>query len=61
MNEQFVNPAIASDFVKLMEIQADIEKAQSMIDKFANDWIEKNEILTKLTEIVDKKEIKDEN
>lgn len=56
LNDDFVNPEIASDFVKLMEIQAEMEKTQSMIDKFATEWLEKNEILTKLTQVLEKKE-----
>jgi len=59
LNEDFVNPEIACDFVKLMEVQAEIEKTQSMIDKFANDWLEKNELLTKLTLICEQNDNKE--
>ena len=60
LNDDFVNPEFASDFIKLMEIQAEIEKTQDMINKFANDWLEKNELLTKLTMVCEKSE-KNEN
>jgi len=59
LNEDFVNPEISSDFVKLMEIQAEIEKTQNMVDKFAEDWLEKNELLTKLSEVVNKNDNND--
>ena len=51
LNLDFVNPEIACDFVKLMDVQAEIEKYQNMIDKFANEWLEKNDLLTKLTSL----------
>ena len=51
LNLDFVNPEIACDFVKLMNVQAEIEKYQNMIDKFANEWLEKNDLLTKLTSL----------
>ncbi len=56
LNDDFVDPKIASDFVKLMEIQAEIEKTQRMIDKLAEEWLEKNELLTKLTDLLNKNE-----
>ena len=59
LNDDFVSPEIASDFVKLMEIQAEIEKTENMINKFADDWLEKNELLTKLSQVVDKKNNED--
>lgn len=39
LNADFVNPEIASDFVKLMEVQADMEKTQQSIDQLAEDWL----------------------
>ena len=60
LNEDFINPEIATNFIKLMEIQAEIEKTQSMIDKFANDWMEKNDLLSKLTQIIEKSEKSEE-
>lgn len=59
LNEDFVCPDIASDFVKLMEIQAEMETCQLNIDKLAEEWLEKNELLTKLTEILTQKETKE--
>ena len=41
----FVNPEIASDFVKLMEIQSKTEDTQILIDKLASDWLEKTQEL----------------
>ena len=40
LETDFVNPEIACDFVKLMEIQAEIEKTQIAVEKYANDWLE---------------------
>ena len=54
LNDDFVNPDIASDFVKLMEIQAEIEKTQSQIDKFAEDWMTLSDKLSLITSILDK-------
>ncbi len=54
LNDDFVNPEIASDFVKLMEIQAEIEKTQSQIDKFAEDWMTTSDKLSLITSILDK-------
>lgn len=48
LEEDFVNPVIASDFVKLMEVQAEIEKTKSQIEKFMTDWVEINEKLEKV-------------
>lgn len=59
LNKDFINPEIASDFVKLMEIQAEMENSQLMIDKLAEEWLEKNELLTKLTQILTEKENKE--
>ncbi len=56
LNDDFINPEIATDFVKLMEIQAEIEKTQNIIEKLAEDWLEKNELLTKLTNFLTKDE-----
>ena len=53
LNDDFVNPEIASDFVKLMEIQAEIEKTQSQIDKFAEDWMTTSDKLSLITSILD--------
>ena len=54
LNEDFVNPEIASDFKKLMEIQAEIEKTQILIDSLANEWMEKSESLTIIDSILEK-------
>lgn len=48
LESDFVNPEIASDFVKLMEIQAEMEKTQSQIEKFMADWVEIQEKLAKV-------------
>lgn len=48
LQEDFVNPEIATDFVKLMEIQAETETTESQIEKFMADWLE---IQTKLETI----------
>ena len=44
----FVNPEIASDFAKLMDIQAKTESTQILIDKLAEDWLEKTQELEKI-------------
>lgn len=56
LNEDFVNPEIASDFKKLMEIQAEMETKQILIDKLANEWLEVSENLATLEAIIDKKD-----
>ena len=61
LNEDFVNPDIASDFVKLMEIQAEMEKTQSQIDKFAEDWMTLSDKLSLITSILDKPKDEDTN
>ena len=58
LNQDFINPDIASDFIKLMEIQAEIEKTQNLIDKLANDWMEQSEILTIVSAVVEQKQKK---
>lgn len=54
LNEDFVNPEISSDFKKLMEIQAEMEKTQMQIDSLANEWMEKTESLQILTSLLEK-------
>jgi len=54
LNLDFVNPEIASDFKKLMEIQADMETTQINIDKYADEWLEVSEKLATLEEILNK-------
>lgn len=49
----FVNPEIASDFIKLMDVQAEIENTQNLIEKLANDWLEKTQELEKITEAIE--------
>lgn len=44
----FVNPEIATDFAKLMDIQEKTENTQILIDKLANDWLEKTQELEKV-------------
>ena len=39
LNLEFVSPSHEGDFVKLMEIQAEIERTDDMVSKFANDWL----------------------
>lgn len=52
LNSDFVNPEIATDFKKLMEIQADMEKTQIEIDNLAEEWLEVSDNLLKLNEIL---------
>lgn len=54
LNEDFVDPEIATDFVKLMEIQADMEKTQKTIDELAEEWLELSEKVQKLDEVIEK-------
>ena len=54
LNEDFVNPEIASDFVKLMEIQAEMEKTQSQIDKFAEDWMTLSDKMSLINSLLEK-------
>lgn len=56
LNNDFVNPEIASDFVKLMEIQAEVETTQTLIDKLANDWMEQSDKLSVLNAIIEEKQ-----
>ncbi len=46
LNQDFVSPKISTDFVKLMEIQAEMEKVQSQIDKYAEDWLANSDKLS---------------
>ena len=59
LNNDFVDPEIATDFIKLMEIQAEIEKTQSQSDKCAEDWLEVSDKLSIITSLLDKN--KEEN
>ena len=54
LNNDFVNPEIASDFKKLMDIQADMETTQINIDKYAEEWLEISEKLEKLESVLAK-------
>lgn len=54
LNIDFVNPEIASDFKKLMEIQADMESTQIEIDSLAEEWIEVSDNLAKLEEVLNR-------
>ncbi len=58
LEADFIDPEIASDFVKLMEIQAEIEKTQSQIEKFMGDWIELQDKITKVDSVIEKSEEK---
>ena len=56
LEADFINPEIASDFVKLMEVQAEIEKTQSQIEKFMADWVEIQEKIEKIETVLSKEE-----
>ena len=56
LESDFVNPEIASDFKKLMEIQAEIENTQISNSKLEEEWLEKNENLEKINAILNKPE-----
>lgn len=56
LNDDFINPEFASDFKKLMEIQADMEQTQINIDRFADEWLEISENLTLLENILSKQD-----
>ena len=56
LNEDFIDPEIATDFTKLMAIQAEIETTQNTIDKLANDWMEQSEKLTIVSAVVEQKQ-----
>lgn len=53
LESDFINPDIASDFVKLMEIQAEIEKNKILIDKLASDWLDKTQELEQITTAIE--------
>ena len=55
----FVNPEIASDFAKLMDIQAKTESTQILIDKLAEDWLEKTQELEKIVFAINESTKKD--
>ena len=59
LQDDFVNPEIASDFVKLMEIQAETEKTESQIEKFMAEWLEIQEGLEKIKQVLEKEECDD--
>ena len=61
LNEDFVNPEIASDFKKLMDIQADNETTQISIDKYAEEWLEISEKLEKIELLLAKDDKESEN
>ena len=54
LNQDFVDPEIATDFVKLMEVQAEMERTQSMIDKFAEDWMTQSDRLSLICSLLEK-------
>ena len=60
LNDDFVNPEIATDFVKLMEIQSEMERTQNQIDKFASDWLEATDKLSLITSHLEKQEEKED-
>lgn len=53
LESDFVNPEIASDFVKLMAVQEEIENTQQLIEKLENDWLEKSQELEKITQAIE--------
>lgn len=55
LQSDFVNPEIASDFKKLMEIQGDMKTTQITIDKLADEWLELSEKLAKLEKVLSPK------
>ncbi len=55
LNEDFVDPEIASDFVKLMEIQADMETTQILINKTAEEWMQESEKLSLIDSLIEEK------
>ena len=61
LEADFVNPESASDFVKLMQIQAEIEKTNSQIEKFMADWVEIQEKLEKVEQVLKVEEDKKED
>ena len=60
LNLDFVNPEIASDFKKLMEIQADMETTQINIDKLAEEWLDVSEKLMTLETLLSKDDLTDD-
>lgn len=60
LQADFVNPEIATDFVKLMEIQAETEKTESQIEKFMADWLEIQEKLEKIAVVLNEDNKSDE-
>ena len=60
LQADFVDPDIATDFVKLMEIQAETEKVESQIEKFMADWIEIQSKLEKIEIVLSQEENKTE-
>lgn len=58
LNENFVNPEVASDFKKLMEIQGEIENTQITINKLADEWMSLTADLEKYEQILSHNENK---
>ncbi len=54
LNDDYVNPEIASDFKKLMEIQAEIDDEQIKVNKYAEEWLEISEKLEVLETLLKK-------
>ncbi len=55
LNEDFVSPEIASDFVKLMDIQAEMESSEILINKTAEEWMQESEKLTLIDSLLEEK------
>lgn len=60
LENDFINPEIASDFIKLMAVQEEIENAQNLIEKLENDWLEKTQELEKITDAIENTKKKSE-
>ena len=58
LNADFVDPEIASDFKKLMEIQAEIENTEILVSKLAGEWVEVAGNLETLSSLLEKPEEK---
>ncbi len=61
LESDFVNPEIASDFVKLMEIQAEMESLQISESKSADEWLEITSTLEKVESAIAKQTKKNDS
>lgn len=61
LNNEFVSPVHEGNFVKLMEIQAEIEKTESIVSKYASEWLELCEAFEEISTLMQEKQTDTKN